>query len=109
MRAKGKGRRTEREVFGIVKSRWKTAAEITCKPRTLKARVRAFNDKFGTDEEHNIYIISGNLGYRLTNDKQEILDSIAHEEKLAKIRFRQASRRKKKAYDFFTDNERLPI
>ena len=95
-------------VFGITEE-WKFAREITDHPRTLKAQVRAYNDCFGLDEDHQTYIISGSYGYRQTTDKEEIMRSIEKEERLAKIRHRQASRRKKKALDFFSSNMRLPV
>lgn len=102
-------RKPEREVFGIVESRWKKSSEITTQPRMLKYKVREFNNGFGEDAEHDVYIISGAYGYRLTKDKDEIMRSIEHEKKLAKIRFKQANNRWKKAEDFFTANERLPL
>lgn len=95
-------------VFGITEE-WKFAREITDRPRTLKAQVRAYNDRFGLDEDHQTYIVSGSFGYKQTVDKDEIMKSIEKEERLARIRHRQASRRRKKAYDFFSKNERLPI
>ena len=83
--------------------------EITTEPRKLKKQVREWNNEFGKDETHNVYIISGSKGYRLTQDKDEVMQSIAKEERLAKIRFKQAKLRRKQAQDFFTKNERLPI
>ena len=94
------------EVFGITE-KWQTASKITSNPRTLKAKVREYNNLFGTDDNHRYYIISGSWGYRLTTDKQEILASIDKEERLAKIRFKQMSRRRKKVYDYFSTNERF--
>lgn len=96
------------KVFGIG-TEWKTALEITSDPRGLKRKVRAFNDLFGTDESHQVYIVSGSLGYRLTADKEEIMQSIDREYALANTRYGQASRRRKLAEDFFSNNERLPL
>ena len=59
--------------------------------------------------QNNVYIISGSKGYRLTTDKDEVMQSIEKEERLAKIRFKQAHRRRRRAENFFTKNERLPI
>ena len=97
------------EVFGITDKRWKTALEITDDPRGLKRKVRAFNNQFGEDNEHQVYIISGSCGYKLTNDRDEVMQSIEKEKRLAQIRFKQANRRKKRAEDFFSNNERLPL
>lgn len=97
------------QIFGITDKRWKTAAEITDQPRTLKHKVQDFNNHFGEDAEHNMYIISGSWGYKLTNDREEIMASIDKEEALAKRRFKQMSRRRKRAEDFFSQNERLPL
>lgn len=96
------------KVFGIG-TEWKTALEITDNPRELKRKVRAFNNEFGKDDKHQVYIISGSHGYRLTSDRDEVMESIEKEERLARIRFKQANRRRKRAEDFFTKNERLPI
>lgn len=101
-------KKKEIEIFGITEN-WKRSYEITDRPRHLKMLVREYNDRFGTDDEHEYYIISGSFGYRLTQDKEEIMNSIKKEERLARIRFRQASRRRKKVEDFFTDNGRLPL
>lgn len=98
----------KKKVFGIT-DQWHTALEITAEPRKLKKQVREWNNEFGKDETHNVYIISGSKGYRLTQDKDEVMQSIAKEERLAKIRFKQAKLRRKQAQDFFTKNERLPI
>ena len=94
--------------FGIT-GEWKTAAQITNNPRALKALVRQYNDAFGTDSEHMTYIVSGSFGYKQTVDHDEVMKSIEREERLARIRHRQASRRRKKAQDFFSKNERLPL
>ncbi len=94
--------------FGIT-GEWKTAAHITNNPRALKMQVRNYNDHFGEDSEHDTYIVSGSFGYRQTIDETEIMRSIEKEERLAKIRHRQASRRRKRAQDFFSKNERLPL
>ena len=96
------------EVFGITEE-WRTSNEITDQPRALKKMVREYNNNFGKDKDHQWYIISGSNGYRLTQDKEEIMASIAKEERLAKIRFRQMRRRLKRAEDYFSKNERLPI
>lgn len=98
----------KKRVFGI-SGEWHTALEITTEPRKLKKQVREWNNEFGKDETHNVYIISGSKGYRLTTDKDEVMQSIEKEERLAKIRFKQAKLRRKQAQDFFTKNERLPI
>ena len=98
----------EKRVFGIT-DQWHTALEITTDPRKLKKQVREWNNEFGKDDTHDVYIISGSKGYRLTKDKDEVMQSIAKEERLAKIRFKQAHRRRRRAQDFFTKNERLPI
>ena len=97
-----------RNVFGITPC-WQTALTITENPRGLKKKVREWNNEFGKDENHDVYIISGSKGYRLTTDKDEIMQSIEKEERLAKIRFKQAGRRKRRAREFFSKNERLPI
>ena len=96
------------EVFGIT-TEWRTSDQITDHPRALKMQVRHYNDRFGEDEEHQYYIISGSYGYKLTQDKEEIMHSIEKEERLAKIRFKQAKTRRKNAEDFFTKNTRLPL
>jgi hypothetical protein len=98
----------DREVFGITE-RWQTALTITENPRGLKKKVREWNNDFGKDETHNVYIISGSKGYRFTTNKDEIMQSIEKEERLARVRFKQAGRRKRRAQNFFTKNERLPI
>lgn len=98
----------QRKVFGI-SYEWQTAPEITSEPRKLKYLVREWNNAFGKDEDHNVYIISGSKGYRLTTDKDEVMQSIAKEERLVKTRAKQARKRRKQAEDFFTKNERLPI
>ena len=103
-----KGKTTQPNVFGIT-SEWKVASEITSDPRGLKFKVREHNNHFGEDEDHQYYIVSGSYGYRLTQDKDEIMGSISKEYALANIRFGQASRRKKHAEDYFSKNERLPI
>ena len=95
-------------VYGITEE-WKTANLLTDQPRQLKALVRRYNNLFGTDAEHQTYIISGSYGYKQTTDKEEIMESIKKEERLARIRFHQASMRKKKVLEFFSENERLPI
>lgn len=64
------------KIFGITDKRWTFASEITDQPRTLKAKVRAYNNAFGTDEDHQYYILSGALGYRLTKDREEIFNAI---------------------------------
>lgn len=97
-----------RNVFGITYY-WQTAAEITDNPRGLKMLVRDWNNKFGEDGEHNVYIISGRKGYRLTREKDEIMESIGKEGSLIKIRQKQFSNRRKRALDFFSNNERLPL
>lgn len=97
------------QVFGITEKKWKTAIEITDNPRGLKKKVRAFNNNFGKDNEHQVYVISGSKGYRLTTSKDEIMESIEREERLAKIRFKQASERRKAAREYFSSNERLPL
>lgn len=97
-----------KEVFGITEE-WQTADLITDHPRTLKKMVRQYNNDFGKDKEHEWYIVSGSKGYRLTQDKDEILQSIHKEEKLAKIRFKQMKRRLNRAMNYFSQNERLPI
>ena len=97
------------EVFGITTAEWRTASMITDQPRALKMQVREFNDHFGEDDEHQYYIVSGSFGYRLTTDKDEIMASIEKEERLAKIRFKQASDRRKHVEEYFTRNTRLPI
>lgn len=96
------------DVFGITEE-WQTADLITLRPRALKKQVREYNNEFGKDKEHQYYIISGSKGYRLTQDKGEIMASIAKEERLAKIRFKQMRRRLKRAEEYFSKNERLPI
>lgn len=95
-------------VFGITEN-WQTASVLTEHPRQLKALVRKYNDRFGTDAEHQTYIVSGSWGYKQTTDKDEIMESIKKEERLARTRFHQASMRKKKVQEFFSMNERLPI
>ena len=98
----------QKRIFGIT-DQWQTALEITTEPRKLKKQVREWNNEFGKDEDHNVYIISGSKGYRLTTDKDEVMQSIAKEERLIRIRSKQARRRRKQAEDFFSKNERLPI
>lgn len=98
----------ERSVFGIT-DRWQTAITLTENTRGLKKLVREWNNSFGEDENHNVYIISGSKGYRLTRDMTEIMQSIEKEERLARIRFSQAHKRRKRARDFFSKNERLPL
>lgn len=98
----------ERSVFGIT-DRWQTALTITENPRGLKKKVREWNNDFGKDEIHNVYIISGSKGYRFTTNKDEIMQSIEKEERLARIRFSQAHRRRNRAREFFSKNERLPL
>ena len=98
----------DREVFGITE-RWQTALTITENPRGLKKKVREWNNDFGKDETHNVYIISGSKGYRFTTNKDEIMQSIEKEERLARVHFKQASRRKRRARDFFSKNVRLPL
>lgn len=98
----------ERSVFGIT-DRWQTAITLTEDPRGLKKKVREWNNSFGEDEHHNVYIISGRKGYRLTRDKDEIMESIGKEGSLIKIRQKQFSNRRKRALDFFSKNERLPL
>lgn len=106
---KGRGKKKQKpDVFGITEE-WQTAKYITTDPRGLKRLVREYNNGFGTDEDHQYYIVSGTKGYRLTQDKDEVMQSIAKEERLIKIRSKQAKRRRKHAQDFFTENERLPI
>lgn len=97
-----------RNVFGI-KFYWQTASEITVNPRGLKMLVRNWNNKFGEDDEHNVYIVSGSNGYRLSDDMDEIMKSIEKEERLARIRLSQAHKRRRRALDFFSNNERLPL
>lgn len=104
-----KGRKKdEPNVFGITKE-WKTSSEITTDPRGLKFKVREYNNHFGEDEDHQYYIVSGSYGYRLTQDRLEISDSINKEYVLAHTRLGQAAQRRKCAEDFFSKNERLPI
>ena len=98
----------DREVFGITE-RWQTALTITEDTRGLKKRVRDWNNAFGDDELHNVYIISGSKGYRLTQDMKEIMQSIEKEERLARVRFTQAHRRRNRAREFFSKNVRLPL
>jgi hypothetical protein len=102
-------RRKKPVIFGITTDEWKKASEITLDPRGLKKLVREYNDSFGIDSVHQYYIISGSYGYKLTRDKDEIMASIAREERLAKIRFKQAKDRRKHAEEFFSRNTRLPI
>jgi hypothetical protein len=98
----------ERSVFGIT-DRWQTGLTITEDTRGLKRLVREWNNAFREDDEHNVYIISGSKGYRLTRDMTEIMESIEKEERLARIRFSQAHKRRKRARDFYSKNERLPL
>ncbi len=95
-------------VFGITEE-WKFAREITDHPRTLKASVRQYNDLFGSDKNHQTFIISGSKGYKQTNDKQLILDYLEREERIMRIKRKQTSRRRKRVQDFFSQNERLPL
>lgn len=98
----------QKRIFGIT-DQWQTALEITTEPRKLKKQVREWNNEFGKGEDHSVYIISGSKGYRLTTDKDEVMQSIAKEERLIRIRSKQARRRRKQAEDFFSKNERLPL
>lgn len=106
---KGRNRRKQKpNVFGITEE-WQTSKDITTDPRGLKRLVRDYNNKFGSDEHHQYYIVSGSKGYRLTQDEEEIMKSINKEYRLARIRLKQASTRRERTEEMFSKNARLPI
>lgn len=106
---KGRNRRKQKpNVFGITEE-WQTAKDITTDPRGLKRMVRDYNNHFGDDEEHQFYVVSGSKGYRLTQDKDEILKSVGKEFAYANIRFKQAKLRDNRVREVFSKNGRLPI
>ena len=97
------------QILGITDKRWKCAEEITQNPRALKRKVQEFNNHFGEDAEHTMYIVSGSNGYKLSNDKDEIMQAIGRDINFAKDRMDRAKDRMANARKYFSKNLRLPI
>ena len=65
-----------RNFIGIVSGRWKNASDLHVPARIVRYKVSDFNNRFGTDEKHSDYILSGQKGYRMTKDLDEIQEAI---------------------------------
>ena len=80
---------------GIVTYEWRHARDLDLEPREIRRVVSQFNDKFGTDNNHRYYIISGQQGYRLTRNKKEIEKAIERAEKLVREDMKRISTRRR--------------
>ena len=88
--------------YGIKYGEWIPAKECELEPRAMRKKVSDFNDMYGIDNEHNLYIVSGRHGYKLTRNLKEIRDQIEHDERLAKKELFVVLKRRRKLERFET-------
>ena len=81
------------EFFGIRVNEWTLARDCELDPRQMRHEVSAFNDAFGTDENHKYYILSGQQGYMLTKDLRKIREQIKRDQAIAAGRMAQIRKR----------------
>ena len=83
------------EYHGIRVNEWTHARDCDLEPRQMRAAVSAFNDRFGTDDKHKYYILSGKAGYMLTKDMKKIREAIERDHAIAVVRMGQIGNRKR--------------
>ena len=85
----------EKAFFGIRKGTWIHAYALLVSPREIRHHVSRFNNSFGTDNDHQDYIVSGRRGYRMTDDLDEIEEAIDRDLAMASKRLKEIKKRKK--------------
>lgn len=88
--------------YGIKYGEWIQARDCELKPREMRKKVSEFNDMYGIDNNHTLYIVSGRNGYKLTRNLKEIREQIEHDERLAKKELFIVLKRRRKLERFET-------
>lgn len=87
--------RKRKEFLGIVPGEWRHAVNLRAEARDIRRNVAEFNNRYGTDADHLDYILSGNEGYRMTRNLNEIEDAINRDYDLAIKRLNEIQKRKR--------------